>query len=115
MAQFTKEQAERLAKYEHTFNTAVHSGYLRGNLPREVKAEMVEVMEAATGLRYGDILLETCGSCVYRFVKDVGDLYYASLAAIEAETAAGAQNAAPAIPAPTKTKKALKVPKKAKK
>lgn len=82
MAQFTKEQIEKLKPYEHHFRTAVYSGYVRGTGELD-KTTMVEAMEAATGNRYGDMLRETCGSCVTRFVKEVGEIYYASIEALE--------------------------------
>ena len=102
MTQFTQEQFQRLEPFEPHFRTAVQSGYVRGAGEIDKKT-LVAVMEEATGLKYGDMLLETCGSCVYRFVKEVGTLYYQSLAALKAEQAAQQPATAPIAPDPAKT------------
>lgn len=84
MAQFTREQIERLEPFVHEFRTAVYSGYIRGAGELD-KRTLVEVMEEATGNKYGDIIRETCGSCVTRFVKEVGEIYFDSIEALERE------------------------------
>lgn len=115
MAQFTQEQIQRLEPFEPHFRTAVQSGYVRGAGEIDKKT-LVAVMEEATGLKYGDMILETCGSCVFRFVKEVGTLYYQSLAALKAEQAAQKPATAPNAPKPAKTTaKKQTAPKRAKK
>lgn len=118
MAQFTQEQIQRLEPFEPHFRTAVQSGYVRGAGEIDKKT-LVAVMEEATGLKYGDMILETCGSCVFRFVKEVGTLYYQSLAALKDEQAAKKPATATIAPkrntAPAKKQTAPKRAKKAKK
>lgn len=114
MAQFTREQIQRLQPFEQHFRTAVYSGYIRGAGEID-KTTMVQAMEEATGARYGDILLETCGTCIMNFVREVGALYYQSIAALEAETAAKAAAEPQTAPAPAKTTtKKKSAPKRAK-
>lgn len=118
MAQFTQEQIDRLAPFEPHFRTAVQSGYLRGAGEIDKKT-LAQIMEEATGLKYGDMILETCGSCVFRFVKEVGTLYYQSIAALKAAQAAQkpatAPKAAKTATRSTAKKTAPKGAKKAKK
>lgn len=115
MVKFTPEQLQRLAKFEQHFSTAVYSGYIRGAGEID-KRTLVEVMEEATGLRYGDILLETCGTCIMNFVREVGTLYFESIAAQKADEAAKRGAQARETPQTVNdTKKPQTAPKRAKK
>ena len=82
MAQFTKEQIERLKPYEDHFRRAYFSHYSYGVLPSDL-AGMKAVYDEATHPHSDAILRETCGVCIFNFVNEVATIYYQSIDELE--------------------------------
>lgn len=69
----TKEQHDRLSKYEQHFNTAYRLNYLR-NLGREAVTELDEVYVQLFG--HSSKLKSGCSACVMSEVKRMAREYY---------------------------------------
>lgn len=69
----TKEQHDRLSKYEQHFNTAYRLNYLR-NLGREAVTELDEVYVELFG--HSSKLKSGCSACVMSEVKRMAREYY---------------------------------------
>lgn len=105
----TEEQFQTLAKYEDTFDKALHQG--RAPYPGRAVIESFLAVIRSTNPRYKTNL--NCGVCVLHLVQDAGRMYFGEkkdrerLAAEQAEKEAEVQ-AQEETPAPEKPKKTRK-------
>ena len=74
--ELTKEQIERLAKYEEYFGCAVRSGYC-SHPGEHAMEEMRAVWAELTGKTYP--YNASCSTCMFNVVKDMGLLYFAAI------------------------------------
>ena len=104
----TDEQFQALAKYEATFDQALHKG--RAPYPGRAVIESFLAVMRSSNPRYKTNL--NCGICVLHLVQDVGRRYFGEKqdrekAAME-KAAMEAQKVAEETPAPEKPKKPRK-------
>lgn len=100
----TDEQFQALAKYEDTFDKALHTG--RAPYPGRSVIEMFLGVIRTTNPRYKTNL--NCGVCVLHLVQDAGRMYYGEKKdreRIAQEQAATAPAEETPAPAPKKTRK----------
>ena len=99
----TDEQFQALAKYEETFDKALHTG--RAPYPGRAVIEMFLGVIRTTNPRYKTNL--NCGVCVLHLVQDAGRMYFGEKK--DRERIAQEQAVAPTeetpAPAPKKTRK----------
>lgn len=105
----TDEQFQALAKYEATFDQALHKG--RAPYPGRAVIESFLAVMRSTNPRYKTNL--NCGICVLHLVQDVGRRYFGEKqdrekAAREDQAAQEAQVVAEETPAPEKPKRTRK-------
>lgn len=99
----TDEQFQALAKYEATFDQALHKG--RAPYPGRAVIESFLAVMRSTNPRYKTNL--NCGICVLHLVQDVGRRYFGEKQDRE-KAAREAQAVAEETPAPEKPKKTRK-------
>lgn len=104
----TDEQFQALAKYEATFDQALHKG--RAPYPGRAVIESFLAVMRSTNPRYKTNL--NCGICVLHLVQDVGRRYFGEKQdrekAAQEKAAREAQAVAEETPAPEKPKKTRK-------
>lgn len=104
----TDEQFQALAKYEATFDQALHKG--RAPYPGRAVIESFLAVMRSTNSRYKTNL--NCGICVLHLVQDVGRRYFGEKQdrekAAQEKAAREAQAVAEETPAPEKPKKTRK-------
>ena len=71
MKTLTSDQIQILSKYEHQFQTAVYSKYLRA-MPQSFYSEFVKIC-GEVGVRVN----MNCSSCMFDAVSTIGKAYYA--------------------------------------
>lgn len=99
----TDEQFQALAKYEATFDQALHKG--RAPYPGRAVIESFLAVMRSTNPRYKTNL--NCGICVLHLVQDVGRRYFGEKQDRE-KAAREAQAVAEETPAPEKPKRTRK-------
>lgn len=79
---FTKEQMERLSKWERNFSAVVYGKFLRA-VGQTSLGEIVDIYAEATGVRLK--ARGGCATCIYETLSVVGIAYFDDKAEMEAE------------------------------
>lgn len=80
----TKEQIETLSAWEENFETAIRAKWAL-NPGTTALTTMVNIWNEATGNERK--LNPSCGNCIFRLLEEMGQMYFDSKKALEAEAA----------------------------
>lgn len=100
---FSKEQLERLQRFEEPLRTAVRSRYARRIGERKDCEELADIYYEATGIRLRAV--PSCGECMLRLLTCIGTAYFTDLDIIAQKAAKEVS----ASDAPARVKKAVRV------
>lgn len=88
---FTKEQMDRLSKWERNFSAVVYGKFLRA-VGQTSLGEIVDIYAEATGVRLK--ARGGCATCIYETLSVVGSAYFDDKAEMEAEAVEEQETAA---------------------
>jgi len=76
METFSKQALKDLTDYEPYFSTAVYQSYVR--FPgRNNLLTIKNIAEQSLGRKI-PLVNDACGNCVYRFIREMGEIYFRS-------------------------------------